>query len=328
MKANSKFLQLIERIQEGHVMTREECEFLLGFDEKSLEAGITRSVADSLSRELFNNKGLVFGQIGVEIAPCPGKCKFCSFSEDFTSFQSFSMDDEALYNAADNFTASGELFALALMVMHHTPFERTLDVIRKVRARIPAKTQIVANLGDFSRTQAEELKAAGANGAYHVWRLGEGNDTQFPASQRLATIENIKAAGLDLYYCCEPIGPEHTPTQMAEIIMKGLDYECFQHGAMRRVPLPASPLGKYGQITESRLAQITAVVTLVAIHSPQICSIGVHEPNKLGLMSGANAIYAETGANPRDTESETLGHRGLDIEACKRMYTECGFDIS
>ena len=106
MKANSKFLQLIERIQEGHVMTREECEFLLGFDEKSLEAGITRSVADSLSRELFNNKGLVFGQIGVEIAPCPGKCKFCSFSEDFTSFQSFSMDDEALYNAADNFTAS------------------------------------------------------------------------------------------------------------------------------------------------------------------------------------------------------------------------------
>ena len=327
MKANSKFLQLIERIQEGHVMTREECEFLLVFDEKSLEAGITRSVADSLSRELFNNKGLVFGQIGVEIAPCPGKCKFCSFSEDFTSFQSFSMDDEALYNAADNFTASGELFALALMVMHHTPFERTLDVIRKVRARIPAKTQIVANLGDFSRTQAEELKAAGANGAYHVWRLGEGSDTQFPASQRLATIENIKAAGLDLYYCCEPIGPEHTPTQMAEIIMKGLDYECFQHGAMRRVPLPASPLSKYGQITESRLAQITAVVTLVAIHSPQICSIGVHEPNKLGLMSGANAIYAETGANPRDTESETLGHRGLDIEACKRMYTECGFDI-
>jgi hypothetical protein len=225
MKANSKFLQLIERIQEGYVMTREECEFLLGFDEKSLEAGITRSIADSLSRELFNNKGLVFGQIGVEIAPCPGKCKFCSFSEDFTSFQSFSIDDEALYNAADNFTASGELFALALMVMHHTPFERTLDVIRKVRARIPAKTQIVANLGDFSRTQAEELKAAGANGAYHVWRLGEGSDTQFPASQRLATIENIKAAGLDLYYCCEPIGPEHTPAQMAEIIMKAIHPE-------------------------------------------------------------------------------------------------------
>ena len=328
MRIDSKFIQLIDRIQEGYKMTQQECEFLLSFDERSLEAAITRGVADSMSRAKFNNKGLVFGQIGVEIAPCPGRCKFCSFSEDFTAFQPFSMEDDALYAAADNFTASGELFALALMVMHHTPFDRTLDVIRKVRARIPEKTQIVANLGDFSRTQAEELKAAGANGAYHVWRLGEGCDTQFSASQRLNTIENIKAAGLDLYYCCEPIGPEHTPMQMAEIIMKGLDFECFQHGAMRRVPLPSSPLAKYGQISESRLAQITAVVTLVALHSPEITTVGVHEPNKLGLMSGANAIYAETGANPRDTEKETLGHRGLDIEACKQMYRECGFDIA
>ena len=55
MKANSKFLQLIERIQEGHIITCEECEFLLGFDERSLEAGITRSVADNLSRQVFNN---------------------------------------------------------------------------------------------------------------------------------------------------------------------------------------------------------------------------------------------------------------------------------
>ncbi|MBR3792711.1 MAG: hypothetical protein IKK27_02050 [Alistipes sp.] len=328
MKAEKDFLRLIDLIQEGHTPTQAECEYLLAFDERSLEASITRAVADSMARQKFNNKGLVFGQIGVEIAPCPGRCKFCSFSEDFTSFEPFSMSDEALYAAADNFCSSGELFALALMVMHHTPFERTLDVISKVRARIPAKTQIVANLGDFSRTQAAELKAAGANGAYHVWRLGEGCDTQFPATQRLSTIENIKAAGLDLYYCCEPIGPEHTPAQMAEIIMKGLDYECFQHGAMRRVPLAASPLGHYGQISESRLAQITAVVTLVALHSPEITTVGVHEPNKLGLMSGANAIYAETGANPRDTEKETLGNRGLDIAACKQMYLECGFDIA
>ena len=328
MKANSKFLHLIERIQEGHIITREECEFLLSFDERSLEAGITRSVADNLSRQVFNNKGFIFGQIGVEVAPCPGRCKFCSFSDEFTTFETFSMDDNAMYEAADNFTASGELFALSLMVMHNTSFDRTLDIISKIRARIPAKTQIIANLGDFSRTQANELKAAGANGVYHVWRLGEGCDTRFTVEQRLSTIESIKAAGLDLYYCIEPIGPEHTPAQMAEIIMKGLDYECFQHGAMRRVTLPTSPLSKYGQISESRLAQITAVVTFVAIHSPQIFSIGVHEPNPLGLMSGANAIYAETGANPRDTESETLGHRGLDIEACKRMYTECGFDIS
>lgn len=213
------------------------------------------------------------------------------------------------------------------MVLHNTSFERTLSVISKVRERIPASTQIMINMGDFSLSQAEELKMAGADGSYHVWRLGEGTDTIFTKEQRFATIENIKKSGLDLYYCCEPIGPEHTPEQMAEQILKGVEYECFQHGAMRRVFVPHSSLAHLGVISELRLAQITGVVTMAAIHSPAITSIGVHEPNKLGITSGANAIYAETGSNPRDTKSETTGSHGLTIEACKQMYRECGFEL-
>ncbi len=228
---------------------------------------------------------------------------------------------------ADNFCSTGELYALALMVLHDTSFDRTLSVISRVRERIPSTTQIMINMGDFTYSQAEELRAAGANGSYHVWRLGEGTDTIFTKEERFATIENIKKAGLDLYYCCEPIGPEHTPEQMAEQIIKGVDYECFQHGAMRRVLVPHSSLAHLGQISELRLAQITGVVTLLALHSPQITSVGVHEPNKLGITSGANAIYAETGSNPRDTEQETTGSHGLTIEDCKRMYAECGFEI-
>ena len=328
MRAESNFLQLISRIQDGHVMTQQECEYLLCFDERSLEAAITRGVADAMSRAKFNNRGLVFGQIGCEVAPCTGKCKFCSFSEEFTTFQTHSLSYDELMAKTDNFTVSGELYALALMVLHDTTFDRTLSVISSVRERIPAKTQIMINMGDFTLSQAEELKMAGADGAYHVWRLGEGTDTIFSKDNRISTIENIKKAGLDLYYCCEPIGPEHTPAQMAEQIMLGVDYECFQHGAMRRVYVPNSPLAHYGQISELRLAQITAVVTLAALRSPEITSIGVHEPNKLGITSGANAIYAETGYNPRDTAEETMGNHGLTIEDCKRMYAECGFDIA
>ena len=308
MKVNKDFLQLINRIEEGHLYTAEECAFLLSFPETSLEAAITRGVADRLSREKFGNKGLVFGQIGVEVAPCAGRCRFCSFSDEFTTFTPHSLSDEELLQKADNFCSSGELYALALMVLHNTDFERTLNVISKVRAHIPSSTQIMINMGDFTLSQAEELKMAGANGSYHVWRLGEGTDTIFTKEERFATIENIKKAGLDLYYCCEPIGPEHTPEQMATQILKGIEYECFQH-------------------SELRLAQITGVVTMGAVHSPAITSVGVHEPNKLGITSGANAIYAETGSNPRDTKSETTGSHGLTIEACKQMYRECGFEL-
>ena len=327
MRVNKDFLHLINRIEEGHLYTQQECEFLLSFPETSLEAAITRGVADRLSREKFGNKGLIFGQIGVEVAPCAGRCRFCSFSDEFTTFVPHSLSDEELMQKADNFCSSGELSALALMVLHNTSFERTLSVISKVRERIPASTQIMINMGDFSLSQADELKAAGADGSYHVWRLGEGTDTIFSKEQRFATIENIKKSGLDLYYCCEPIGPEHTPVQMAEQILKGVEYECFQHGAMRRVFVPHSSLAHLGVISELRLAQITGVVTMAAIHSPAITSIGVHEPNKLGITSGANAIYAETGSNPRDTKSETTGSHGLTIEACKQMYRECGFEL-
>ena len=87
MKADSRFLDLIERIQGGHLMTREECAYLIGFGETSLEAAIMRGVADTMSRAKFGNKGLVFGQIGVDVMPCSGRCRFCSFSEEFTKFE-------------------------------------------------------------------------------------------------------------------------------------------------------------------------------------------------------------------------------------------------
>ena len=325
MKIDTKFSGLIDKVQAGYMITEEECAFLLQFSEISLESAITRGVADNMSREKFGNTGFVFGQIGFEVAPCPGKCKFCSISEEFTQFEPNVMCDEDILKAAGNFTETGDLFALALMSMHDFNFERVLHVVQIVRDKIPVETQIVINIGDFTLSQAEELKAAGANGAYHLARLREGIDTTLDPERRKKTMTYIKKAGLDLYYCCEPIGPEHTPEEMAKQILLGIDYGCFQHGAMRRILIPSSPLAKYGQISELRLAQVTAVVSLAALHCPELGSIGVHEPNLLGITAGANAIYAETGINPRDTEVETSGHRGIDIMDCKQMLAEAGF---
>ena len=106
----------------------------------------------------------------------------------------------------------------------------------------------------------------------------------------------------------------------------GVDFGCFQHAAMRRVYVPAAPLSHHGQISELRLAQVTAVVALATLACPETKSIAVHEPNLLGLTAGANAVYAEAGANPRDTEKDTAGHRGRDIGDCRMMLYEAGFD--
>jgi biotin synthase len=291
----------------------------------SLESSLIRSTADAICRKRFGNQGFIFGQIGIENSRCPADCKFCGFSESHSLLKPSKMAADEIMVRAINFTDSGDLSTLFLMTMHAFDLDRVASIANDLRQQLP-ELQIVVNIGDFDREQAESLKNAGVNGAYHLCRLREGVDTGLSPDARRNTLAAIKDAGLDLYYCCEPIGPEHNSKELVEQLFIGIEFGCRQHAAMRRACLQHSPLASKGQITELRLAQITAVVALASIACPETKCIAVHEPNLIGLTSGANAIYAETGVNPRDTAQETSTSRGRDVPACKDMLYEAGFD--
>jgi len=130
---------------------------------------------------------------------------------------------------------------------------------------------------------------------------------------------------MDWYTCCEPVGPEHSPQELADQLLEGVRLGCFQHAAMRRVPVPGTPLEHKGQISNLRLAQIVAVVTLANLNNPALETIAVHEPNLLGLTAGANTIYAEAGVNPRDRAARTEANRGMDTGKCRQMLFDAGF---
>lgn len=317
--------RILQRALDGHAPTREDCVYLLGFPEESLEAGAIRAVADAVSRRKFGNQAMLLGQIGIETAPCPGKCGFCVFGEGHTRFEATRLSMPEILARARAFTNRGDLYALFLMTMHTFEFDNLLAVIDDARRAIPPQTQIVVNIGDFSLDQARALKSAGVHGAYHVCRLREGVDTSLSPTQRRETFRVIRDAGLDFYYCCEPIGPEHTPEELVEQMFLGVEYGCFQHAAMRRVYVPGLPLADRGQITELRLGQVVAVVSLATLGCQETKNIAVHEPNLIGLTSGANVVYAETGANPRDTEADTSVNRGLDMAGARKMLYEAGF---
>jgi biotin synthase len=68
-----------------------------------------------------------------------------------------------------------------------------------------------------------------------------------------------------------------------------------------------------------------AVVALATLACPETRNIAVHEPNLLGLAAGANVVYAETGANPRDVAADTSANRGIDMAAARKMLYEAGF---
>ena len=143
---------------------------------------------------------------------------------------------------------------------------------------------------------------------------------------RIKSMQNALEAGLELYTCCEPIGPEHSVDELVDNIFIGIEMNIYQHAAMRRVAVPGAPLAHYGQISELRLAQIVAVIALASATVPTMAYMGAHEPNKLCYTAGANIITAESGANPRDNSDDTAENRGMDMARCRKMMFECGFD--
>ena len=99
---DDRLIEILERGQSGAGLSKEECIYLLGFDESSPESSLTRSVANDFTRERLKNAGVIIGQIGVDIGPCVGGCKFCTFAEQQTKFEKFTISDEELVRRSMN----------------------------------------------------------------------------------------------------------------------------------------------------------------------------------------------------------------------------------
>lgn len=322
---DDRLIEILERGQSGAGLSKEECIYLLGFDESSPESSLTRSVANDFTRERLKNAGVIIGQIGVDIGPCVGGCKFCTFAEQQTKFEKFTISDEELVRKINELSEYGDLYGLFLMTMHLYDKDMLLHMIDMAKKHLPKKTQLWINVGDTDYDTAVELKHAGVRGAYHVCRLREGVDTNLRPEDRMQTMKNMLRAGLELYTCCEPVGPEHTVEEIVDNFFIGIDMGCIQHACMRRVAVKGTHFEKYGQITELRLAQLCAVLSLTAPQVEGFKFMSVHEPNQAGFISGANLITAESGGNPRDTKKDTRKNRGWTMGDCRKMLWESGF---
>lgn len=321
---NSKVGQIIEAALDKRPLDKDDCAYLLGFDESSLESGVMRSVADSLIRERTDSSAVLFGQIGVEVAPCPADCAFCSFGKSHTSFPEFKIPEEDLRQKVNSFCSAGDLYGLYLMTMHTYDLDFFIKTVKSAR-HTAGDTNIFANIGDTCYDDLKEIKEAGVRGIYHVCRLGEGQYTKITPETRIKTICDAKDAGLEILTCVEPIGPENSIQELVDRMFIGIKCGCSQIGVMRRVAVPGTPLEQYGQISEYKLAHILSVLTLATSGMKNPPHIGIHEPNKLGYVSGACTACAESGANPRDNAEDTSKGRGADMNHCRTLLYECGF---
>lgn len=303
-------------------LTDEEILDLLRIDTRSHDFYRLISKSNDLSRGKFNNQGFVFAQIGINAEPCSKNCRFCSMGIDHYSLDSrWQKDVPALKRELKNLQQYhfNDFF---LMTTADFPNEKFIEIARELKPLLKPGQRFVANIGDFDVAYAMELQRIGFTGVYHINRLREGVDTLIPPENREKTIEAVQSAGLELYYCIEPVGPEHPYEELLQEIKRAKDLNISVMAVMRRIPVPGTPLFDLGKITASELTKIVAVTNIVV--NPER-AMNVHEPTQMTLLAGVNQLYAEVGANPRDTNSDTEKSRGFTPDMAWDMLSESGY---
>ena len=309
-------------------LTKEEAVALLNIDNKSDLFYELIKTANRMTREEYDNKAYIFSQIGLNASPCSKNCKFCSMAQSNYvmegEFQKTMEDIDDILETVRQLVKAGTHDVL-LMTTADYPVEEFLKIGAAVKGILPEGVRLVANIGDFDKDTAQDLLTAGFTGVYHIRRLGEGKDTDIDPARRIKTLEVIREAGLELYYCVEPIGPEHTYEEIADEMLRAREYDVKAMAVMRRTPVLGTPMAEKGMISACELTKIEAVTRLVSKPSR---SMNTHEVTPMTLIAGVNQLYAEVGANPRDHVDDTAGNRGYGVIKTIELLQDAEFEMA
>ena len=316
---------IIKRSLEGEILTADEIAQLFNVPLFSPESAMIIASGRQKSEKVCQGQAEVHAQLGLNIAPCPNDCFFCSFAAVNGVFKDrVDVPLEDVLNQAKQFETDGAN-AVYVMATADYPFGKFIETSQEIRKELRPDTVMIANVGDFNSNQAKQLKDAGFLGIYHALRLGEGRDTKIKPERRLKTFEMAKEAGLILGTCLEPVGTEHSVEELVEKTIITRDAEpCFS-GAARRIPIPKTKLAEFGIVSEARMAHILAVVRLAL--GCNILGNCTHEPNVIGAAAGANLLWAEVGSNPRDTVEKTEAARGMNVAQCRKVFEEAEWKV-
>lgn len=318
-----KAVDILSRAYDRKRIKEDECAYLLDFPEDSPEADLAITLADRFMRGQCNNTGDIGVQIGVITGPCVGRCRFCNFSADTTDTEPYVMPDDVLRDYIRKVTRFGDVTNISLLTIQNFEVDDLVRLVRIARKECDKGIGISINCGDLEYDDCVALREAGAIGAYHVLRLGEGKDTSIDPERRKRTIRNLIASGIITTTCTEPIGPENTSEEIVKNYMWGLNNGCASGAVMYRVPVEGTYLSDGGSISDRRLQQIASVMSLFSSWYSGPFSFFRWD---MGYHGGFNKMFAEYAAGPRDTVPLTEEGRGRTVEWARRELFRRGFD--
>jgi biotin synthase len=323
---NSRIGSILTKAGNREKLSIGELRDLLDLPTLSTDTYRLLEVANFLTRTLASGEGVVGAQIGLNVEPCSMECEFCSFGRKHTRItDGYRLTVEQLQRKVEDFLQEGVNY-ISLMTTADYSFDEYLRMSEAARKLMPPEMMLSANIGDFGSYEARMLKAAGFGRVYHPVRLDEGERTRIAPASRVRTLEAAAAEDLELAFCIEPVGPEHTSAALAEMMDFSLRFKPTTAAVMRRIPIEGTVFETGGIVSEIRMAQVMAVLRLAYAHSDTL-TYYVHEPSMLGLAAGANLICAETAGNPRELVENTESVRGFTPAQCRDYLFKAGYSL-
>lgn len=322
---NRKTKELIdfakEKAMKDEDLARDELVELIDVDPESEECDYLGKAAREVKRKNTGDTAHIGTSIGLDLRPCAMSCKFCSLGEKWNLIGGeYELSDDTVLELMDYILRKG-FNKVTLRTTEFYSLERLCQIARKLRMEHGRLFGMSANTGELTPEKARMLKDAGFDGIYHAIRLREGIDTPFSVGSRIATIKAAQSAGLRVSSGIDPIGIEHTSEEIADLIMLYRELRVDGICTMRRINVPGTPMGDMPEISDRRLAQITAVNRLAGGGR---WTVAAHPILKLGLEWGADHVSVETGANPRDNNADMLRWSKCDHDTAARILEEAG----
>lgn len=243
-------------------LSSQDCKYLLEFTDHSSEANLAVSLANRLHHQACNGTGQISAEIETVIGPCPGNCGFCKHAEGRSMESFWEIDDGSLAKIAEGLGLFSDVRSIRLTTCAYADIDTVCRQVGIVRDNAKCGTRIYVNTRDLGPDDCRQLKAAGAYGAVHAPRLGEGKDTEIPLETRLDTMTNLVKSGLEVITGVEPIGPEHSIEDIVDNFFLTLNMGCASCELVPREPIPGTKFNQFGKLGQSRFNQIRAVLTL------------------------------------------------------------------
>lgn len=298
---------------------------LLAIPTDSAECEALGRAAREAASVLCHDRAYLWGAIGLDFKPCTMNCDFCSLGEAWGVVgQPQELGEAEIIEMVRRYHAQGVRW-IVLRTTEFYSLDRLSVLLQSIRRAVPGAYELGLNVGEFDDARAEALAAIGADFIYHALRLREGRDTRFDPALRLKTLRAVQRSPMKLVFLVEPVGVEHTDEEIAERIDTVLDCGAEISGAMVRVPVQGTPLGRYPKLPDRRMAQIIAVIRLACGRfAPDIC---VHTASECAMQWGANVTVVEQGAIPRDTAPSDTVWNGFTCDMARAWFQNAGYTV-